>query len=265
MTPQPQLEMLWEAVDASTALTTRFGFANSNDAASWLGCTLEDVWGFRLQSCDRIVISASNLLAWLTIDGRPLIAKCSVNPALFARLAEIDALITWLDGEGIPVAAPLPAADGRTRVNRDRRSLGLYPLVGGELLDVSDGNQVAAAGRMLARLHRALFAYPKPFDGGPVPDGQQLVHGDFRSANVLYDDGVTAVLDFDDATYRSRAEELGRSAVLLGTRYHDWQPLPPAAREEFVTAYGEAYPLRDTEWDEYTQIVAGVSEHFGWA
>ncbi|GAB3608170.1 phosphotransferase [Humibacter ginsengiterrae] len=257
--------MLWEAVDSNEALTTRFGFVDSNDATSWLGDTFRHAWGLSLQSCDRLVISADKLLAWLTIDGRGLIAKCAINPALFARLAEVDALITWLDGEGIPVAAPLPASDGRLRVDRDRYSMSLYPLVDGELLDVNDENQVAAAGRMLATLHHALSAYPKPFAGVHAPEGQQLVHGDFRSANVLYNGGVTAVLDFDEATHRSRAEELGRSAVLLGTRYHNWQPLPPAARAKFVTAYSDTCPLADAEWDEYARVVAGVSAHFGWA
>lgn len=92
-----------------------------------------------------------------------------------------------------------------------------------------------------------------------------MVHGDFRSANLLYNGGVTAVLDFDEATHRSRAEELGRSAVLLGTRYHNWQPLPPSARAKFVTAYSDTYPLTDAEWDEYSNVVAAVSAHFGWA
>ena len=257
--------MLWEAVDSNEALTTRFGFVDSNDAASWLGDTLRKAWGLRLQSCDRLVISGSKLLAWLTIDGRGFIAKCAIDPALFTRLAEVDALITWLEGEGIPVAAPQPTPDGRLRVERDRYSVGLYPLVNGELLDVNDENQVAAAGRMLATLHRALSTYPRSFAGGHAPEGQQSVHGDFRSANVLYNGGVTAVLDFDEATHRSRAEELGRSAALLGTRYHNWQPLPRATREQFVAAYCDSYPLTGTEWDEYTRVVAGVSEHFGWA
>jgi homoserine kinase type II len=257
--------MLWETVDPNKALTTRFGFANPYDALSWLGDTLRQAWGQRFQGCDRLVISSSNLLARLTIDGRGFIAKCAIDPARSRRLAEVDALITWLDGEGIPVAAPRPTTDGRMRIDRDCYSMGLYPLVDGEMLDVNDENQLAAAGRTLAALHRALSAYPKPFAGGHALEGQQLVRGDFRSANVLYDGGITAVLDFDEATHHRRAEELGRSAVLLGTRYHEWQPLPPSARAKFVTAYGDTNPLTDGEWDEYTHVVAAVSAHFGWA
>lgn len=150
--------MLWEAVDSAVALTTRFRFADTGHAATWLGDTLQQGWGLRVETCDRLVISASKLLAWLTVDGQRLVAKCAVEQESFPRLADVDTLIAWLHDEGIPVAAPIAATDGGIRVDRGGYSLGLYPLVEGDPLDVDDEDQVGAAGRMLATLHHALAA-----------------------------------------------------------------------------------------------------------
>lgn len=256
--------MLWESADPAAALTSRFGFVGEDHAAAWLTDALRDAWGLRVERCDRLVISASKLLAWLTVDGRCLIAKCAVDPTLFARLAEIDELIAWLHHEGLPVAAPLATTDGPRRLDRDRYSVGLYPAIGGDLLDVDDQDQVEAAGQTLATLHRSLAAYPGELSGGRAQEGQQLVHGDFRSANILYADQITAILDFDEASHRSRADELARSAVLLSTRYHNWQPTPPATRKAFVAAYNDVWPLTGMEWKEYDRVVAAVAKHFGW-
>jgi homoserine kinase type II len=139
--------MLWEAVDSSVALTTRFGFTDAGHASTWFGETLSEAWDLQVDSCDRLVISASKLLAWLTIDGKGYVAKSAVDTALFLHLADIDALIAWLDGAGIPVAAPIAATNGRLRVDRGDFSVGLYPLVAGDLLDVDDEAQVDSVGR----------------------------------------------------------------------------------------------------------------------
>jgi Ser/Thr protein kinase RdoA (MazF antagonist) len=153
--------------------------------------------------CDRIVLSAGNLLAWITTDRGRLIAKWSVVPELFPRLADTAALTAWLHARGTPVAAPLPATDGRLRVEVDGVSIG-------------------------------------------VREGIR----------------ITAVLDFEDATYGSRVADLARAAVLLGTRYHDWTPTSPAVRDAFVAAYRERLPLTGMERDEVRRGIAEVLEHF---
>ena len=266
MTPDPELSMLWESTDPGDALTTRFGFTDARHAASWLEETLDEAWTLRVESCDRLVISASKLLAWLTVDDTGVVAKCAVDPALFARLAEVDALTAWLHAEGIPVAAPIATHDGRLRVERGGFSLGLYPVIGGDLLEVGDESHVQAAGRMLAALHDALAAYPRAFAGARPGDGQQLVHGDFRSANILHDGtDLTAVLDFDEVSHHSRAWELARSAVLLGTRYHDWGPNEPDVRRAFVAAYADISPLTAAQQAEFDHVSAAVLQHFGWS
>jgi homoserine kinase type II len=86
-------------------------------------------------------------------------------------------------------------------------------------------------------------------DGAP-PDqlARQLVHFDFRSANILCADGkVAAVIDFEEAQHDHPLVELARAAVLLGTRYHDWGPLPVEVRAEFLAGYQSVRPLTSPE------------------
>ncbi|MFC3988179.1 phosphotransferase enzyme family protein [Actinoplanes siamensis] len=76
----------------------------------------------------------------------------------------------------------------------------------------------------------------------------QLVHFDFRSANVLSAGAeVTAILDFEEAQHDHRLVELARAAILLGTRYHDWGPVPAEVRAGFLAGYQAVCPLTPDE------------------
>jgi hypothetical protein len=130
--------------------------------------------GHRVYDCDRVVISDGNLLAWITTDDRRLIAKWSVFPRLFQRLAYTASLTTWLQASGIPVAAPIPARDGRLRVEVKDVSLGVYPVIDGNLLDVGDPAHVTEAGQMLATLHKALAAHLTASTAAGRPDTSSL-------------------------------------------------------------------------------------------
>ncbi len=203
-------------------MTKRFGFADAVSAVGWMGDALWDTWAIAVDACDRLVISAGNLLAWITTGDRRLIAKWSVDPRLFQRLADAATLIMWLQASGIPVAGPLPARDGRLRVELNNVSLGVCPVIDGDLLEVGDPAQVTEAGRMLATSTRRWRPTPTASTAAGRPR-EQLVHNDFRSANVLHDGtGITAVLDFEEVAYRSRVADLAKATVLLGTRYHNW-------------------------------------------
>jgi homoserine kinase type II len=70
---------------------------------------------------------------------------------------------------------------------------------------------------MLATVHDALAAYPHQTPrGGVRPEPKQLVHNDFRSANILHEGTkITAVLDLEELTYDTRVADLAKSAVLL--------------------------------------------------
>jgi homoserine kinase type II len=175
------LSMLWESADAGVALSKRFGFADAASAAGWIGDILWDTWAITTDNCSSLVISGANLLAWIMSDDKPFIAKWSVDSQRFQRLSDTAALAVWLHDSGLPVAAPVPARDGRLRVELDNISLGVFPVIEGVLLDAGDLAQAAEAGRMLATLHEAMAAYPRNIDGGQAARHEQLVHNDFRS------------------------------------------------------------------------------------
>ena len=126
--------------------------------------------------------------------------------------------------------------------------------------------QVTEAGRMLATLHDAMAAYPHHIDGGPSARHEQLVHNDFRSANLLHDGtSITAILDFEEVTYRSRVSDLAKATVLLGTRFHNWGPTSQLVREAFVEAYCDQAPLTNAEQNQLQSGIDAVMKGFGWA
>lgn len=257
--------MLWESTDPANALAARFGFSETVSAVGWIGDALFDTWAIAVDDCDRLVISGGNLLAWITADGKRLVVKSSVIPQLFQRLADTATLTMWLHTSGVPVAAPIPASDGRLRVELNNVSLGVCPVIDGDLLDVDDPAQVAEAGRTLALLHEALAAYRQPIDGIRPTEHCQLVHNDFRSANILHNGAsITAVLDFEEVTCRTKIADLAKAAVLLGTRYHNWGPTSRVVREAFVAAYCGQVPLTRAEQNGLRRAIAAVLSHFGW-
>jgi homoserine kinase type II len=289
----PVLEMLWETQDPRHALGERFGFSDGQAASRWVADTLAEHWGVRIDSCERIVMSGGNALAWAGTPAGRLLAKWSVVPERFPRLAEAARLTSWLHGRGVPVSVPVPARDGRLQLEVDRVSMGLQREIAGDLLDTADLHQVRAAGAALARLQDALAAYPdadrisapvvasmpltarvndwldshadhlpatvrdtlRGMVAGAPPDRfpRQLVHFDFRSANILCARGdIAAILDFEEARHDHRLVELARAAVLLGTRYHNWGPVSAEVHKEFLTGYESERPLTPAEagwWD----------------
>ena len=117
---------------------------------------------------------------------------------------------------------------------------------------------------MLATLHEALAAYPYRIDGGQPTPRQQLVHDDFRSANILHDGtSIAAVLDFEEVTYRTRVADLAKATVLLGTRYHDWGPTSQFVREAFVAAYSDQAPLTGAEHNQLQRGISAVLRNLG--
>jgi len=254
----PSLSMLWEPTDPVEALAQRFNFESPTAVVGWLSEVLAQHWDLALSSCERLVISSGNIMAWIIVDERRMIAKWSMHTPVFTRLAAIARLTRWLEQRGVPVSAPQPARDGRLQLELDGFSLALQNVVPGELLDIADAAQVQAAGEMLAILHTELAAYP---DVVPTDEahrsGTQLVSDDFRSANILWADGrISAVLDLEEVRYARRVDDLAKAAVLLGTRYHDWAPTPPDARDAFVAAYQAAHPLPAEELDELQGVIA---------
>lgn len=285
--------MLWETSDPKGVIETRFNFSDGDAAGRWVATTLDEYWGVQVDSCERIVMSGHNALAWVGTPAGPMLAKWSVAPERFPRLTALAQVTAWLDGQELPVSAPVAALDGQRQVQIDGASVCLQRQINGDLLDTTDPDQVQAAGAVLARLHDALEKYPHAaqalesdtpspsmaawitgwLDSDPqrapveardalrrlVTDAPedlpptQLLHGDFRSSNILCaGTAVTAVIDFEEARYGHRIDELTRSAVMLGTRFRDWGPVSPQVRADLLDGYQSEHRLTATEahwWD----------------
>ena len=289
----PTVEMLWEPHEPQGVLRRRFGFRDGGSAGRWVAATVQEHWDIRVDSCERIMISDCNALAWLTTSSGQLLAKWSIAADLFPRLSEVAHLTQWLHVNGLPVSAPMRSTSGCLQVEVERVSMSLQHVIRGDLLDVEDPGQVRAAGATLARLHHALADYPgtdrivPPYTrpqrladrltgwldsaGDHVPeDGRralrqlvatapedllptQLLHGDFRSSNILCSGHrVAAVIDFDEVRLDHCIDETARSAVMLGTRFRDWAPVSAEVRATFLSGYESVRrltPAEESWWD----------------
>lgn len=179
--------MLWEPVDAPTALRERFGFADLTALTRWTTTTLAATWGLTVTAVPRVVISDRNAIAWATTDGGgvgrgDLVVKLSCDRSRFGRLDALAQLLRLLAERGVPVAEPVPALEGRARVVVDGPlgplSVSVLPQVEGDWLDVTDLDAVRAVGACLAHLHAALAHAPRelvaaladrPDRGAPAP------------------------------------------------------------------------------------------------
>ncbi|GAB3823251.1 phosphotransferase [Kribbella italica] len=262
--------MLWEQVEAEPALRERFGFEGFEAVAEWVPGVLAEVWGIEATGCRRMVISGPNAILWVDSDRGPLVVKWSVVPELFAVLEASARLLRVLDERGVPVAAPLRALDGRERAVVDgpigALSVGVLPEVTGDWLDIENDEAVFAAGACLAQLHVALTGYEddrlptsNPRDATDLPPGlppldaaKQLVHNDFRAANLLTQGAkVVGVLDFDDLGWGHRVEDLARAGVYLGTLFTGWKATPSAVRRTLRAGYESVLPLSPAESQWY--------------
>ncbi len=278
---QPEVSMLWESAEPASVLARRFGFDSAEAAASWVTSAVRHTHGLELQSVDRLVLSAVNLLATVSgPDGRLLVKCCAVGAA-HEPLQALGELIWWLNGEGIPVSAPLPSRRGAPQVQHEHLTYNVQYFVDGEMLDATDLTQVSAAGETLAGLQTALARYPvdSPFlhrtldrlavDLSRTPEplrelanrlsarmreiparrvSPQLTHNDYRAANILVaDERVAAVLDFEEIAFHDPLEELARSAAYLATLFRDWGPTPVACQQAFFAGYRSRRPLSPDE------------------
>lgn len=302
MITAPAPEMLWERTDPEAELRRRFGFDSTAAAVGWTADLLAEEYGLQVIMVDRVVVSAHNLMVWVRVDDdrRLMIKICRLVVAhdwLDARAA----LVGWLAERGHPVAAPVRTRSGDHQLLRDKRSVGVQPVLAGALLDVTDHDQVRAAGTTLAALHVDLAAWPDAArleHVGPVAGRHQLwalseehartlppdlvdrlrrqaaelpelprqpIHTDFRGANVLYQDGrITGVIDFEEARLDPAMADLAHAVCLLGTWYHDWRPMTAEAQTLLVDSYAARRPLSDEERAWLSPLVGWWMLGQGW-
>lgn len=224
----------------------------------------------------------------------PRFERLAATTALFHRLDDhgvpVAVPLPSTDGDD---RAVVPAPGGPL-------SVAVLPELAGDWLDVGDEQAVHAAGAVLARVHAALGDGTVPpvlaaesstpvrtrveeWLAGPaagerwaadtgrlaaalaaVPDLDevpQLVHGDFRAANVLtVGSTVVGVLDLDEADVRPRVLDLAVAGVLLGTRFHDWAPTSRPVRRLFRAGYESVRPLGAVEsgWLDLLDLWVGL-------
>jgi Ser/Thr protein kinase RdoA (MazF antagonist) len=192
-------------------------------------------------------------------------------------------------------------------------SVTVLPELSGDLLDVTDRAAVLSAGACLAGLHQALgagthtsAAEPASRDAGltqrigdwlasgdrglaqeasrrlrdllpeapELDDEPQLVHNDFRAANILTQGSkVVGVLDFDEMVVEHRVHDLAKACVYLGTRFTTWQPTSSEVRQALRAGYESVRPFSPAEarWFEIIvlwqgiQAIPGEHDPAGWA
>ncbi len=272
--------MLWESIDAHVALRQRFQFTSTEHATHWLMQTVAHAYALPVEAVDRLVISSSNLLAWLSTSNGPHIAKCCAQASAHEWLSNVADLLVWLDQCHVPVSVPVPTPTGQRQVRCDHLTLSLQRVISGQLLDPTHLDQAHTAGIVLAQVHAALAAYPRASDfittspilpldatirkwveqNGPRLSNPafgtssralqqlqtsrlpklaiQLVHGDYRAANILWYAGkISAILDFEELLWGYRVNDLAWAAVHLGTLFHQWGPVSAEVHAAFLGGY----------------------------
>lgn len=273
------LSMLWERrVEPEHALRERFGFEGFEAVGAWVPKVLAEVWGIEVAGTGRMVISGPNAIVWVDTDRGPLVMKWSLVRELFGALEASARLLRVLDERGVPVAAPLHSIDGRERVVVEgpigELSVAVLPEITGDWLDITDDDAVHAAGVCLAQLHNALSGYEddrlpttnprSATDLPPIDDPKQLVHNDFRAANILTQGPkIVGVLDFDEIAWGHRVEDLAYASVYLATLFTGWGATPPAVRRTLRAGYESVRPLSPAEEERYDVLVRWHEERAG--
>lgn len=213
----PSLSMLWESTDPAEALAQRFRFESPTAVVGWLSEVLAQHWNLALSSCERLVINSGNIMAWITVGERRMIAKWSMHTPVFARLAAIARLTHWLGQRGVPVSVHTELAAYPDVVPTAEPPRSGAQLVGN---DFRSANILWASGRISAVLDLEEARYERRVD-------------DLAKAAVLlgtrYHDWAPTPPDVRDAfvaAYQAAhplpAEELEEVQVIIAERVAAW-------------------------------------------
>lgn len=141
---------------------------------------------------------------------------------------------------GVPVRSP----DGGALPERTRRWLGQ-----------------AGASRVPEVASRLRDQVNELSEDGLPP--RQLVHRDIRSANLLCTGKrITTVLDFEETAPDHAVADLTKAAVMLGTKFRNWGPVPAETHRRFLDGYQRVRPLSPSEKAWVPVLMAGLTLWF---
>src|SRR5690625_1991409 len=102
MITAPTPEMLWESSDPDAELRRRFGFDGAAAAVGWAADLVASEYGIEVHAVDRVVLSAQNLMVWVTTPDQRLMIKVCRLAIAHEWLASRAALVGWLADRGQP-------------------------------------------------------------------------------------------------------------------------------------------------------------------
>ena len=193
---------------------------------------------------------------WLDVTDRAAVRSAG------ACLAELHQALGLLGADDAFDAGPRePAPAGGSTAPRS----GELTQTIGDWLATRDHQLAPEASR---RLQNLLSVAPE------LDDEPQLVHNDFRAANILTRDSkVVGVLDLDDVRVEHRVHDLAKASVYLGTRFTAWRPTSGHVRQALRAGYESVRPLSPAEarWFEILVVWQGLraipreNDPAGWA
>lgn len=121
--------------------------------------------GLEVRQCQLIRRGLNDNYSLRSADGSRYVARlCSIRPRGGFNIEFETALLSHLDGQGAGVAAPVPAAGGRTHVllqfPEGTRALALFRHAEGAVPETPEDFELT--GRALARIHEAARRYAGP-------------------------------------------------------------------------------------------------------
>lgn len=105
-----------------------------------------------------------------------------------------------------------------------------------------------------AQVHQDLIAY------GKAPDRYSMIHADFVPENLLVDNGIVRVIDFDDAGFGWHLFKIATALYFLqGEPYFD------SARDALIEGYRAHRPLSDEQLDHLPLFMTARGfTYLGW-
>lgn len=259
-----------------------------------------DHYGLAVTGCTPIASGIENTNYFLTQDdGRELVLT------LFEELdaagaAFLPPLLQHLHRQGVPVAGPLVAKDGRSLLSLRGKPVQLAPRIGGTHPAPVTAAHCAAIGEALATMHLALADYPLHRDNAhgqawweaeankarkamsktdqllldtvledfdetvedfdDLPTG--LIHGDLFRDNTLFEgESLRAILDFSEAGEDFWLLDL---AITVNDFCSAWPSvkLDPDLYHAFLRAYNVVRPLSEDEQEALPAFMAMAATRF---